>query len=115
MEVQLVDQRAFSLVLWVELLQQLHRHSLLPQHQCPFLTHASLIHRILPLRSLLHQRAADVLHLSLVKEMVWLSAVSVAMAIVTCDKPLAHRPLWHQEINKQDICAVNLHNLPRTI
>jgi hypothetical protein len=81
MEDQLVDQRVFSLVLWVELLQQHHRHSLLPQHQCPFLTHASLIHRILPLQSLLHLRAADVLLLSLAKEMVWLLAVSVVMAM----------------------------------
>jgi hypothetical protein len=41
-----------------------------------------------------------------------LLAVSVAMAIVTCDKPLAHKALLHLAISKLEVTfAENPHNL----
>jgi hypothetical protein len=42
-------------------------------------------------------------------------AVSVAMAIVTCDKPLVHKVLLHLATSKPVIFVENLHNLHKVI
>jgi hypothetical protein len=103
------------------LLLIVHLNHLCPrlQRQSRFQIQELLIHNIhQPQSQSLHHLlvAEDLLLVSVDKVEMLLLAVSVAMAIVTCDKPLAHKAPLHLATSKLEVTsAENPHNLHKMI